>query len=106
MSNKIQKHWNYIQLLTNTSDIQQKALLQSASTSQLGTIIEIVYNFLKGNITVTSTVFAHLKKYKHFLRKLTDKSTSIQVKKKALIKNKKVIVYFLQNIKACLETQV
>lgn len=106
MSQKLKNNWIFIQLLTNTTQGQVKALLNSSSTAQIASLIEIVFNFLKGNIPVTPTTLEHLRKYRHFLRKLTDKSISYATKKKAFIKNQKVIVYFLKQVKSYLETQV
>lgn len=103
MSEKVKQNWCFIELITTASDIQVQSLLNTISSSQTETILEIVLNLLHRNILLTSDTITKLKKYKKFLRGLINKKISLNLKKKAIRRQRKVIVYLLQKVKPHLQ---
>ncbi len=106
MSVKLHNNWCFIQLITTATDNQAQALLNTLSTPQIETIIEIVLNLLHQNISLCPDIIKKLKKYKKFLRGLTDKSIPVSKKKINIKSKRKLIVYILQQVKPQLESQL
>ena len=52
MSCCIQKHLDFLNLLSNTHPIQQSALLETAEPDHVHAICEYIYNIMHGNISV------------------------------------------------------
>ncbi len=103
MTAQLQKNWSFIQLLTQTSAIQQKALLKTLTDNQLSTLCEVILNILKGNLHLSADIIQKIKRYRSVLRNLSSKSASNKTKKTSLVKNQKLIVYILQTVKTSLE---
>ena len=106
MSAQMKKEWNFIQLLTETSQAQRLALLKTLSSTQLAVLCEITLNLLQGNIEVSPAVIQYLKKHRSFLRKLASKDIPQEKKKRAIRVKHKVITYLLQSVKPVLEAYV
>ena len=73
-----------LKALSKCKSKYRKSILTIADKPLIKAICECVYNVLLGNINLTDTNKQKLKKHKHILRKLIDKS-SLKEKKKILI---------------------
>ena len=81
MANRINKHKSYLNLLQSGENIQQKALLKTASPEQTRILSEIVLNLLNGAIPISTKFREELYPYKDKLRKLSDKTLTTSVLK-------------------------
>ena len=63
---------------------RQQFLNKKITSRQIGFVVEIVINFLKGRFSPDHRTFQFLERCKAFMRELVSKSTSWQVKKKLL----------------------
>lgn len=81
----LKKNYHFLQMLAKATPDQKRALLRTASNSQVLSLCEICLNTLVGNIPVD---IKRLKKYKNIIRKLSKRSTSVR-NKKALLLNQK-----------------
>lgn len=71
--------------LRRASPKLRKAILQSAPDDLIKSIIEIVFNILRGNHKISKSCKDSLKKYKKQLRNLSEPSHSLKVKRRVLI---------------------
>jgi len=74
MSNRINKHRSFLDLLQQGENIQKKTLLKTASDEQVRALSEIVLNIIGGVIPISSKIKADLSPHKNKLRKLCDKT--------------------------------
>jgi hypothetical protein len=54
MSDKIKTERFFLNFLLNANENQQKCLIQHITKSQLNVIIEIIYNAIAGNLTISN----------------------------------------------------
>ncbi len=106
MSAKLKNNWSFIELITTTSNLQAQALLNTLSTSQIETVIEIILNLLHHNISLSPDIIKKLKRYKRFFRDLTAKSITLSKKKTDIRRKRALIVYLLQKVKPHLQNQL
>ncbi len=106
MSAKLKNNWSFIELITTTSNLQAQALLNTLSTSQIETVIEIILNLLQHNISLSPDIIKKLKRYKRFFRDLTAKSITLSKKKTDIRRKRALIVYLLQKVKPHLQNQL
>lgn len=76
----------FLQLLHTSTPKKRKNILKKANKKLIKTLLECVYNTLKGNIPLKTNEKLKLKKHKSLLRKLCSKS------KRGLNYKKKIIV--------------
>jgi hypothetical protein len=79
---KLKQHRYFLNLLAKSSPSQKRALLRSADKSQISSLCEICLNVLAGNIPIKVKKFS---KYKKTIRKIADKKTSLNTKKRLLV---------------------
>ncbi len=87
LAKNLAKHKNVLKILSTKNNKLNKSILAKADRSLLHTICEISDNILNGKIKLNNSEFAHLKKYKHFLRKI--------IKRSGLKQKKQLQVYLL-----------
>lgn len=73
MNKLIKKESDFIRLLLNTNDRQQRALIKSITPKQMKVVVQIVYNVLQGNRVISSKTKTKLAKYKHFISRFVSK---------------------------------
>ena len=96
MSQKLKRSKSFLTLLLDTKLLQARALLNTITEPQVEAIVEIVYNLM--NIASSSKDRAALNKRKAFLKKLVNKRTKLNQKKRLVIKHRvqllKTLVHF------------
>ena len=70
--------------LDNLSPANKLLFFKKIKKLDLKFLIEIFYNFIRGNIIVNQRSYKNLKKHKRFLYKFISKGTSVTSKKKIL----------------------
>ena len=100
MSQKLRQNKNFLNLLLLTSSAQAKSLLQTITPQQVLTVVEIVYNLMK--IVTSAKDKAVIKKRSGFLRKLSNKRTTLAVKKKLIVKHRAKLLKTLLHFKKVL----
>ena len=82
---KAYKHKDFLSLLSkSTTKKRRNQLLSIATPSELLAIAEICHNLLEGNIVLKKSQKKRLEKYKKVLRKLSQKSTNKNTRKRIL----------------------
>jgi len=105
MSRLVQSQWTYFRLfISETSDKQRQALLNTITKNQLRALVQIVVNFLQKTITVPSSVIATLTSHKFLYRRLADTSLSLEIKKKALRRRTKAVQDIIRAVEPSLKT--
>lgn len=94
----------FIDLLYNCSHNQRFSLMKTASNNQLKLILELVYNLVYGNIPISTDTKKLLSRYKPLFRTLTS-STSLDTKKKLLLKHYNVFILILRAIQKFIEDE-
>jgi hypothetical protein len=103
MSRLVRKHSPFFKLLlTTTSKLQRKVLLDSITNDQLRALTEVTVNLLQGVLPVTPDHRQKLKKYRRLIRLIGDKKVSLKTKKKALCRQSGVIALMLKSIEPAL----
>ena len=95
MSQKLKRSKSFLTLLLDTKLPQARALLNTVTDLQVEAVVEFVYNLM--NIASLSKDRAALKQ-KAFLKKLVNKRTKLNQKKRLVIKHRvqllKTLVHF------------
>lgn len=80
----MKKERYFLKYLLNTDKKQQKLLIQHISKSQMDVIIEIIFNVLAGNLTISNNDKKALQRYRTVIDKLVSKGLS-RAKRKTLL---------------------
>ncbi|OOY71986.1 hypothetical protein BOW09_12325 [Solemya velum gill symbiont] len=104
MSALIKKHVSFFRvLLTTTSKLQRKVLLDTITHDQLKALTEITHNILKGNLPITSVQKKLLKRHVKLYLLIGDPKRSDKSKRKALCRQGQAIVTLLKSTEASLK---
>ena len=79
------KHADLQRLLYKAKPKVRKAILANADPSVIRSICECCYNVLKGNVPMSKSQKARLRRYKNTLRFMVDRSRGLQQKKKRIV---------------------
>ncbi|MEG7522068.1 MAG: hypothetical protein M3H12_03090 [Chromatiales bacterium] len=72
-------------MLQRTKDVKlRKAVIGAASADFIGGLCDCAHNILRGNVTLTASQRKVLRRYKHYLRKLTVKKRPLQERRAIL----------------------
>lgn len=105
MSQLVKKHWSYFQLLmTTTSKIQRKQLLDTITNDQLRALVQIVVNLLRSVLPLSPGNKTKVKKHRTFIRKLGNTAISLKQKKLLLCRQGTVIVLLLKSVEPALKS--
>jgi len=74
----------FLKLLCNTTTVQRKQLLRTATNNQVLSVCECVHNILKKNIPLSQQQFKKLRKCKAVLYKLANQKSSVAQRKRVL----------------------
>ena len=85
MSINLQQNKSFLELLAYCHPLQQRALLVTATPSQIRSICECIMNTLYGTIPVDHRDMTLLRPHRKVMHTLTDPSHSYTSKKKLLI---------------------
>ena len=97
LSKHLTRNKAFLHALTEINKKQIKHLIDHADRSQIQSIVEILFNILKGNVEINETIFSILLKNKSKLRKIIEKQA--WVKRKLLLnKTHSIIVKILKLI--------
>ena len=100
MSQKLKKSKSFLTLLLDTESAQARALLYTITQPQVEAIVEIVYNLM--NIASATRDKTVLKKRKVFLKKLVNKKTNFNQKRRLVVKHRVKLLKTLLHFKKTL----
>ena len=107
MSRVVKKHWSYFQLLmTTTSKLQRRQLLETITNDQLRALTEIVVNLLQSVLPLTPSNRNKLKKHRQVIRQLGDRTISLKKKKELLCRQGSVITLLLKSVEPALTSYI
>ncbi len=105
MSRLVKKHSAFFKLLlTTTSKLQRKALVDSITNDQLRALTEITLNLLRGVIPISPAHKHNLRKYKSVITLIGDKKICLKRKKTSLCRQSGVVVLLLKSIEPALNS--
>ena len=84
MSRVVKKNLPYLHLLTCCPEHQRQFLLETATPEQIHALVQILFNMLHGNISVSKEVKCSLKKHIDALVSLVESSVPYKTKKQTL----------------------
>ena len=96
MGDKIQKEKYFLKFLFNTTEQQQKILMKHLTKSQMDVLVEVIYNAIMGNLTISDTDKRRLQRYRHVIRKVVSKGLSQKRRKSILLKHFKQIISLIK----------
>ena len=85
MSKRLQKNIELLKILKKAELAQRKAILKTLNNEQLLCICECIDNILCGNVKISPVKKRELSKHVKILRKLVDKETDKEQKRKLLV---------------------
>ena len=85
MSWNLKENKSFLELLTQSHPLQQKALLVTATPSQIRSVCECILNALYGTIPIDHRDRSSLKPHRETLRALAEPSYPYTAKKKLLV---------------------
>ena len=106
MASKIEKYVQLLESIVKTTDDKRKILLEHMSGEAIKAICEMVYNILKGIVTITEKERNRWKILKPIFKKLVFKSVSIKEKRKILMDNIKSLRLIIQPVLRYFSTPV
>lgn len=81
----VTQHKEFLHLLSNTKNKKRRnGLIDVAENKEIKAISECIHNILLGNVPVTKKQIEHLRKYRHILRTLASRCSSLKKKRKIL----------------------
>ena len=83
----MQKHLDFLNLLSKIHPIQQRALLDTAEPDQVCTICKCICNIMNGNILIPQGIKEELKPKKQVLHDLADTEVTYKKTKNLLLPN-------------------
>lgn len=83
----MKKHLPVLQLVQKAKPKLRKSILLNCELDFIKTLIECIYNTLKGNINLSESEKKKLKKYKSILRKILETKGSLAKKRKVISQN-------------------
>ena len=86
----------YITLQSSRNSL--KRLIENCSTREIKTILELIGNFILGNIPFEIVYVQKLKKYKSIFEKLWEVKLNIEEKRGIMLKNLTLIFTFLKAV--------
>jgi hypothetical protein len=105
MSKLVRKHASFLRLvLSTTSTLQRKALLDTITNDQLKALTEVSFNLLQGVLTITPSYRTKLKRYKKLVRLIGDKTVSLKQKKELLCRQGRIVALLLKSVEPALNT--
>ena len=81
MSCCVQKHLDFLNLLSKNHPFEQRALSETAEPYQLCAICESIYSIMHGNISIPEGIKDELRPRKQMLRDLADTKVPYKIKK-------------------------
>lgn len=91
----VKKHLPVLQLVQKAKPKLRKSILLNCELDFIKTIIECIYNTLKGNINLTDSEKKKLKKFKSTLRKILETKGGLTKKRKVISQNGGAFLPFL-----------
>lgn len=92
----VEKHIDFLCVLTKASRQQRKTLLQTISTGQLHALLEVIYNVIKGTVVVSTTNKSLLKRYKRIIRQVIAQSRSKSEKIRLLLRHSEIFGHIVK----------
>lgn len=86
---------DFLRLFLSTSADQRMALIKTIQKSQLSAIVQIVYNVLVGNRSLSETDKQSLSKHKALIRRFVSKGLTFKQRKTLLQRYYKYFIKFL-----------
>ena len=83
----MQKHLDFLNLLSKTHPIQQRALSETAEPDQVCAMCECNYHIIHGNIPIPQGIKEELIPKKQMLRDLVDTKVPYRIKKTLLLQS-------------------
>lgn len=85
--NNIYNNRNFLEFLLNRKNKEQRSnAIIDANKSEIYALCEIMFNFLKGNITIEKEKIKKLKRISQFIRKVTKKNKTLRELKTIFVK--------------------
>ena len=85
MSKRLEAQAPYLRVLATANAKQREAILNGANKELVYCLCECALNILQGNVNLQPAEKTALKRYRHRLRKLTDKKIGLRKKKDILL---------------------
>lgn len=98
MNALLRKETPFLKLLLVTISKQQKALIKTITPSQMKAIVQIVYNVLQGNRSISTKHKNKLMRHKRAIRRFIARGLGHKQRVKVLLKHLKSILSLLKVI--------
>lgn len=108
MFKRLTSNLHFINLLLDTDikKIQKKVLIETTTTEQLKTILEIVGNVLYGNIPISDVSKRKLRKHKTLLQTLWHDRSTLSKKRKYVLRHYSAINNVVQSARTFIIKQL
>ena len=93
--NHLDTHFLHILFDHNSPHLQRQNIIKHASTEQMKEFLELVYNMIHGNISVTKKQITQLRKHKRTINILVNDRVVIERKQKILANSYHLLLLFL-----------
>lgn len=104
MGDKLEKEKYFLQYFIHSDIHQQKQLIKNITKSQMDVIIEVIYNALMGNLTISEGDKNTVKRYRKIIRRLVSKGLTRRQRQLILLKYLKYIVLLIRPCKSWLKS--
>lgn len=98
MNSLIKNQSDFLRLLISTSSSQQTLLIKSIQPKQMEALVQIAYNVLIGNRTLSKQNKKQLKRHRMIIRRFVSKSLSLEKRKNILCKYFKYILKLIKPV--------
>lgn len=98
MAQRVEKHLALFQLLVDTTDAQRRAIVRTCSQGQIRTVLEAIYNVLRGTCPISDKVKKTLYQQRRIIRHLVSKDLTLQQRKRLLVRNAALLPLLLRPV--------
>lgn len=98
MAQRVEKHLALFRLLVETTEAQRLAILKTSTPSQIRSLLEAIYNVLKGTCPISDKAKKKLYRQRTTIRRLVSKDLTLQQRQRLLVRHATLLPLLLKNV--------
>lgn len=98
MAQRVEKHLALFRLLVDTTEAQRLAILKTCTPSQIRSLLEAIYNVLKGTCPISDKAKKKLYHQRKTIRRLVSKDLTLQQRQRLLVRHAALVPLLLKPV--------
>ena len=98
MAQRVEKHLALFRLLVETTEVQRRAVLKTSTSSQIRSLLDAIYNVLKGTCPINDKAKKKLYRQRKTIRRLVSKDLTLQQRQRLLVRHATLLPLLLKPV--------